>query len=88
MTDREKLEAIAADIPGDAASWQALADKVRAMMPGRRPAAWTLQAIQREGDGTLDAKMWGHLRNLDRALQEFAFVLGAMERGDDPDIPF
>lgn len=87
MTDREKLEAIAADIPGDAASWQALADKVRAMLP-HTSHPWTCDAYKGHGDGTLDANMWGHLRNLDRALQEFAFVLGAMERGDDPDIPF
>ena len=46
------------------------------------------QAIRERADKTVDAATWGHLRNIVDAARQFAFVLGAAERGDDPDIPF
>ncbi len=84
MTDRERLEAFAADLPGDAASWQALSDRINAFAPRLTQDLYGKPL----GDGTVDAKTWGHVRNIARAVQDLAFVLGALERGDDPDIPF
>lgn len=87
MTDRERLDAILQDIPGDAGSWQALADRCNAILPKHSPS-WTLQALVERGDGTVDEMTWGHLRNIARSIRDLAFVLGAADRGDDPDIPF
>ena len=87
MTDRDRLNAILQDIPGDAGSWQALADRLKVMVPPRAPT-WTFELNVKHGDGTVDAATLGHARNMYRAIKDFAFVLGAAERGADPDIPF
>lgn len=78
MTDRDRLEAFAESFPADAETYAALTKQGKDLV----------QRTQNGGDGTVDAKNWGHLRNIARALQELAFVLSALERGDDPDIPF
>lgn len=92
MTDRERLEQFAADLPGDTAAYEALTKRLHEMLAPYRVAVVAVshdsRAFANHGDGTVDAKTWGHVRNLARALQELAFVLGALERGDDPDIPF
>ena len=92
MTDRERIDAYLATIPGDdAASWYALVNAGAALLPivGR---PWTsesfVEACRAQKDDTVDAATWGHLRNIVDALRQLAFVLGAAERGDDPDIPF
>lgn len=84
-TDRERIDAYLATIPGgDAAEWQAIVDAGTAIVPNHS-RSWTFDA---KGDGTVDAKTWGHLRNIVDALRHLAFVFAAAERGDDPDIPF
>lgn len=86
MTDRERIDAYLATIPGaDAAAWQTIADAGLALLP-RNTAPWAL--FKHVNDGTVDPATWGHLRNIVDALRQLAFVLGAAERGDDPDIPF
>lgn len=87
MTDRERLEQFAADMPGDTATYEALAKRSHDLMPNGSRVLYC-DPGKTYGDGTVDAKTWGHLRNIARAVQELAFVLGALERGDDPDIPF
>lgn len=92
MTDAEKVNAFLATIPGeDAAFWYAIVKAGEGLLPRlRRP--WTSddfeQAVREHGDKSVNAATWGHLRNIVDALRQFAFVLGAAERGDDPDIPF
>lgn len=88
MTDRDRIDAYLATIPGDdAKAWQAIVDAGDTVLP-RRVRTWQLGEFRDHGDGTVDAKTWGHLRNIVDALRQLAFVLGAAERGDDPDIPF
>lgn len=80
MTDRERADALCADIPFEAAQARALRDRADA-----------LEASPRPGDGTLDPNSAKHIRNLAWALRDFAKVLTAMERNTDPDdvmIPF
>lgn len=90
--DCERLEAVLNDIPGDAASWQALTDRMRAVFPnGKRLPIDTFKnadGFKGYGDGTVDHMTWGHARNIAEAISHLAFILGAAERGDDPDIPF
>lgn len=79
MTDAEKVNAYLATIPGDEASdWFKIADAGRTLM----------RDLQNRGDGTVNAKSWGHLRNIAEAIKQLAFVLSSAECGDDPDIPF
>ena len=86
MTDLDRLNALASAVPGDAASWSALAKEASdIMMKAKHP---TLYDLGGGGDGTIDATTWAHLRNLHRAMADMAFVLRAIECGDDPDIPF
>jgi len=88
MTDRERVDAYLLTIPGDGAKeWQAIVDAGASLLP-RMTHPWTSDAFKDHGDKTVDAKTWGHLRNIVAALRELAFVFGAAERGDDPDIPF
>lgn len=86
-TDLEVFTALWNDIPGTPDEWNALAlraDKLMAKsafkVDSRRPSAGA--------DGTINAELWGHLRNVTRALKEMAWTLSSAERGDDPDIPF
>lgn len=81
MTDADRVNAFLAAVPGDGAAWwYALVKQGKEVLDKtqNRPP----------GDGTVDAATWGHLRNIVDAARQFAFVLGAAERGDDPDIPF
>lgn len=79
MTDAEKVKAYLATIPGgEVDDWFRVADNGRMLM----------RSLQNRGDGTVNAKPWGHLRNIAEAIKQLAFVLSAAERGDDPDIPF
>ncbi len=86
MTDIDRLQALAGTIPGDAASWDALAKEASAILDQSR--SQKSRDIGGGGDGTIDATIWCHLRNLHRAMADMAFVLRAIENGDDPDIPF
>ena len=86
MTDIDRLQALAASVPGDAASWAALAKKASDILDkSKHPKTY---GVGGGGDGTIDATTWAHLRNLHRAMADMAFVLRAIECGDDPDIPF
>lgn len=86
MTDLDRLQALAAQVPGDTALWATLAKESGAlMMKAKHPTQYDLGG---GGDGTIDATTWAHLRNLHRAMADMAFVLRAIECGDDPDIPF
>jgi len=80
MTDAAKVNAYLATIPGgEAGDWFKIADAGRVLMRGLPYG---------EGDGTVNAAAWGHLRNIAEAIKQLAFVLSAAECGDDPDIPF
>ena len=86
MTDIDRLNALAATVPGDAALWAALAKEASAILDkAQNPRS---HGHGGTGDGTIDATTWAHLRNLHRAMADMAFVLRAIECGDDPDIPF
>jgi len=92
MTDADRVNAFLAAVPGDGAAWwYALVKQGTDLLP-RLGRPWTSddfeQAIRERADKTVDAATWGHLRNIVDAARQFAFVLGAAERGDDPDIPF
>lgn len=78
MTDAEKVNAYLATIPGETDDWFRVADNGRMLV----------RSLQNRGDGTVNAKSWGHLRNIAEAIKQLAFVLSSAERGDDPDIPF
>lgn len=81
MTDADHVNAFLAAVPGEGAAWwRALVEHGRQVLDKtqNRPP----------GDGTVNKATWGHLRNIVEAARQFAFVLGAAERGDDPDIPF
>lgn len=79
MTDAEKVNAYLATIPGgEAEDWFKIADAGRSLVCD----------IRARSDGTVNAKSWGHLRNISEAIKQLAFVLSSAERGDDPDIPF
>ena len=81
MTDADRANAFLAAVPGEGAAWwYALVKQGKEVLDKtqNRPP----------GDGTVDKTTWGHLRNIVDAARQFAFVLGAAERGDDPDIPF
>lgn len=86
-TDLEAFTAIWDDIPGTADEWSALA---------RRAGNLLAKSQNPDGkggrlggaDGTISLELWGHLRNVTRALKEMAWALSSAERGDDPDIPF
>lgn len=85
MTDAEKVNAFLATIPGDdAAFWYAIVKAGEGLKPRQNSDT----NIRPSHDGTVNAATWGHLRNIVDALRQLAFVLGAAERGDDPDIPF
>ena len=98
MTDRDHVAAFLETIPGDGADWWYAIVKAGADMLPRLHRPWNLwrgeasadfeQAIRARPDKTVDAKTWGHVRNIVDAARQLAFVLGAAERGDDPDIPF
>ncbi len=92
MTDRDRVAAFLETIPGDGADWWYAIVKAGADMLPRLHRPWTSadfeQAIRERPDKTVDAKTWGHVRNIVDAARQLAFVLGAAERGDDPDIPF
>ena len=80
MTDRERAEALAADIPLDA-------PQVRGLME----RACAIETTGLRGDGTLDLNTWKHVRNLAWALRDLSRVLTAREQNTDPDdvmIPF
>lgn len=84
MTDIDRLNALASAVPGDAASWAALAKEASDILAKSQNG----RDFGGGGDGTIDATTWAHLRNLHRAMADMAFVLRAIECGDDPDIPF
>lgn len=84
MTDIDRLNALASAVPGDAASWSALAKEASDILAKSQNG----RDFGGGGDGTIDATTWAHLRNLHRAMADMAFVLRAIECGDDPDIPF
>mgnify|MGYP003439568843 CR=1 FL=1 len=86
MTDIDRLQALAANIPGDAASWSALTKEAGEILD--LSCSRKSRDTGGGGDGTIDATTWSHLRNLHRAMGDLAFVLRALEVGDDPDIPF
>lgn len=94
MTDLDRLNALASAVPGDAASWSALAKEASDLLnktqdPRTTPPVYRPQTPGAcTPDGTIDATTWAHLRNLHRAMADMAFVLRAIECGDDPDIPF
>ena len=81
MTDRERAEALAADIPLEASQVRDLAVR-----------AGALEEAGPRGDGTLDLNTWKHVRNLAWALRDLSKVLTALEQNTDPDdvmiIPF
>lgn len=81
MTDRERVDAFLQTIPGDGADWWYAIVRAGVEIKSRTQNTPL-------GDGTVDAATWGHLRNIVDAVRQLAFVLGAAERGDDPDIPF
>lgn len=87
MNDIDRLNALASAVPGDAAEWSALAIEASQIL-----AASSRRGSHAQegggGDGTIDPTTWAHLRNLHRAMADMAFVLRAIECGDDPDIPF
>jgi hypothetical protein len=86
LTDMDRLQALAAAVPGDAASWAALAKEASDILDKSRSKRSRDEGGG--GDGTIDATTWAHLRNLHRAMADMEFVLRAIECGDDPDIPF
>lgn len=89
-TDLDMFTAIWDDIPGTPDEWNALASRADALTQATRKAKWTIATEQQGGggDGTISPELWGHLRNVTRALKEMAWSLSSAERGDDPDIPF
>lgn len=79
-TDRQRAEALCADMPFDTAMIRAFANR-----------ATTIEEDRTGGDGTLDLNAWKHVRNLAWALRNLAKTLEAMEENTDPDsvlIPF
>jgi acetyl-CoA carboxylase carboxyltransferase component len=81
MTDRDRVAAFLETIPGDGADWWYAIVKAGADILARTQNS-------PPGDGSVNWQTWGHVRNIVDAARQLAFVLGAAERGDDPDIPF
>ena len=88
MTDADRVNAFLAAVPGEGAAWWYALVKQGADLLPKMSHPWTCDVFEGYGDKTVDAATWGHLRNIVDAARQFAFVLGAAERGDDPDIPF
>jgi hypothetical protein len=87
MTDLEAFTAIWDDIPGTPDEWSALALRAD-LLKAKSQNADARGGKFGGGDGTINSELWGHLRNVTRALKEMAWSLSSAERGDDPDIPF
>lgn len=88
MTDRDRVAAFLETIPGDGADWWYAIVKAGDALVPRSSHPWTSDAYDGYGDKTVNGKTWCHVRNIVDAARQLAFVLGAAERGDDPDIPF
>lgn len=83
MTQIDQLNAIFADVPGEPAMWLDLSARLEAL---RRTSDPEYKGPER--DGTIDYITWAHLRNINRVVRDMAQAFAALERGNDPDIPF
>jgi hypothetical protein len=78
-----ELAAIFAEMPGDTALWLDISRRLEVL---RRHSDPDYRGPER--DETVDYMTWAHLRNINRVVRDMAQAFAAMERGDDPDIPF